>query len=129
MGDLPSPHFRLFLFSFCVITPFSMSLLFQISLYIFSIIGIFLLGLYTIVSLVAFGCANTKAESLRPMIFCLGFLILFCTALISLILSFLGSSVSFVGVDPVYLSALISLLPISILAWLRQLSIPSMPTP
>jgi len=106
-----------------------MSVILHISLYIFSIVGIFLLGLYTIVSLVAFGCANTKEDSFRPMIFCLSFLALLLVSLISVILSFFGKSFLLAGIDPVYLSAVISIVPISILAWLRQLSIPTIAAP
>jgi hypothetical protein len=102
-------------------------IIFEILSYIFTLVGILLLALYSMVALVAVGCSNAPSESTRPMIFLLLFVSLFGLSVVSFLGGFWG--IDFLGVNIIYFGALLSVIPLGILFWLRQLSIPSVSTP
>lgn len=96
----------------------------QVFLYLVALFGLAFLGLFVLVSLVALGCSNTKAEALRAASFLTCFFLLFAVSAFSLLMAILGYYQFGFGISPIVVSAALSIVPIAILCWLRKLAIP-----
>ncbi len=100
-----------------------------VSLLVLSGIGLLFLGLFSSVSLVAIGCANSKEEMVRPFWFFLAFFVLLLVVVVCVIFSFLGVLLPPFGTDPLFISGFISLVPVGVISWLRKIAVPNISSP